>query len=308
MEKKLVICMVMTISVLIVGCSNQPGESGSTDQADQSTEEAIENNESFTAADDSVTDNERENSGNKDNNASSPSDKAADTDRKVIYKADLHIEVTNYEEMTADIRKQVNDRGGYIVESSMHDNSTDGSVNGQIKARIPQKHFREFVQLVEDGGKKVVNSSISGQDVTEEYVDLESRLESKKVVEKRLLSFMEDAEKTEDLLNVSEDLANVQEEIEQITGRMKYLQNKVDLATVTIQMEETNVTLTSDKDLNTWEKTKQQLMKSVNFLLSAFSGLFVFVVGNLPVLILLGAIGVVVFWIIRKRSRSRREE
>lgn len=57
-----------------------------------------------------------------------------------------------------------------------------------------------------------MDSSITGQDVTEEYIDLESRLKSKQAVESRLLSFMEQAEKTEDLLAISKDLAKVQEE------------------------------------------------------------------------------------------------
>ncbi len=119
---------------------------------------------------------------------------------------------------------------------------------------------------------------------------------------------MEQAEKTEDLLNISEDLAKVQEEIEQITGRMNYLQNKVDLATVTIHMEEKNVTISSEDDLNTWEKTKQQFMKSINFLLSALSGLFVFIIGNLPVLIILGIASAAAIWLIRKRMRNKQGE
>ncbi|TMN22921.1 DUF4349 domain-containing protein [Lentibacillus cibarius] len=312
MKKRLFMFIVITVSMLIAGCSNESGNNDSS--ADRASEEqAVDKNESFTTVDDASrgqkkAGTEQEKGNDSKDKAASKSKKTADADRKVIYHANLHIEVNNYEKAAADIRKQVNERGGYIVESSMQGGAEDGAASGQITARIPQKHFREFIQLVEDGSKKVVNSSISGQDVTEEYVDLKSRLESKRVVEKRLLSFMEQAKKTEDLLDISEDLAKVQEEIEQITGRMNYLQNKVDLATVTIRMEEKNVTITSEEDLNTWEKTKQQLMKSINFLLSAFSGLFVFIIGNLPVLIILGIIGAAVYWIIRRRWKNKREE
>src|SRR5690606_12068557 len=125
-----------------------------------------------------------------------------------------------------------------------------------ITVRIPQDQFREFIQLVEDGSSKVLESSISGQDVTEEYVDLESRLKSKRVVEERLLAFMEKAEKTEDLLTISNDLAIVQEDIEEVLGRMKYLENRTNLATVTIHIQENNVTLSTinNEELNTWEQ------------------------------------------------------
>src|SRR5690625_1979958 len=174
-------------------------------------------------------------------------------ERKVIYNAELHIEVKSYQQTLNDIQKQVTNFHGYIVESSMYEEQENGAKIGQITARVPQEKFQDFIKLVEDGSSKVVESSTSGQDVTEEYVDLESRLKSKRIVEDRLLSFMEQAKKTEDLLKISSDLAEVQEEIEAISGRMKYLQNKSDLATITIYIDEKNVKIsgTGKDNLNT---------------------------------------------------------
>jgi len=232
--------------------------------------------------------------------------------RKVIYTADLHIEVKSYQQTLQDIQEQVNEFEGYIVESNMYEDEDGTSKQGHVRARIPQEKFEDFISFVEDGSSKVIESSTSGQDVTEEYVDLDSRLTSKRVVEDRLLSFMEDAEKTEDLLQISSDLANVQEEIEEITGRMKYLDNQSDLATVSIHIQELNMQLSSTgkDDLNTWEQTKEQFMKSINFLISAFSSLFVFFIGNVPVFILIGIIGFIIFFIIRNiinRKHERKE-
>ncbi len=93
----------------------------------------------------------------------------------------------------------------------------------------------------------MLQRNISGDDVTEEYVDLESRLKSKRVVEERLISFMNNAEKTEDLLKISEDLAEVQEEIETIEGRKKFLENQTSLSTIIITLYENKVTVPSLK-------------------------------------------------------------
>lgn len=304
------VIMIISISILITACSNEARDSeSSSDQANLNTEEkSSQENSSVSsgAGDDAVS----EDSGSQERDATSQNGEASDVNRKIIYTANLRIEVKNYQKAINNIQNQVADRDGYIVESNMRGGSEDGSTNGQITARIPQEQFREFVQLVEEGSSEVLESSISGQDVTEEYIDLESRLKSKRVVEKRLLSFMEQAEKTEDLLTISDDLAKVQEEIEEITGRMNYLQNKADLATVTIHIQEKNVTISSinEEDLNTWEKTKQQFMKSINVLISAFSSLFVFFIGNLPVLLILGAAGLAIFFIIKRRKRSSRED
>lgn len=166
------------------------------------------------------------------------------------------------------------------------------------------------MEVVEKGSTRVIDRVISGQDVTEEFVDLESRLKSKKQVEERLLEFMEDAEKTEDLLKISDDLARVQEEIETIVGRLNYLKDKTDFATVTIHIQEENVKLTSmnEGELNTWDEAKKQWMRSINFILTAFSGMFVFFVGNFP-LFLLGLIFIGIGFIIwQKVRRKRRNE
>lgn len=231
-------------------------------------------------------------------------------ERKVIYTADLHIEVKNYQKTVNDIQNQVSKFNGYIVDSSMYEDQENESKHGQITVRIPQEKFQEFIKLVEEGSYKVLESSTSGQDVTEEYIDLESRLKSKRVVEERLISFMEQAEKTEDLLKISSDLAEVQEQIEEITGRMKYLQNKSDLATVSIYIEENKVEFsgTGKDNLNTWDQTKQQFMKSINFLITAFSSFFIFFVGNLPVFILIGIIILVVIFSIKRRKGRQQKE
>src|SRR5690625_6804027 len=95
-----------------------------------------------------------------------------------------------------------------------------------MTVRIPEKHFQTFLTDTEEEAAEVLSRNVSGQDVTEQYVDLESRLKSKHAVEERLLAFMEDAKKTEDLLKISKDLATVQEDIEVIVGKMKYLENQ----------------------------------------------------------------------------------
>ncbi|WP_099159126.1 DUF4349 domain-containing protein [Virgibacillus ndiopensis] len=309
MRKVIFVILILGISVTVAACSNQSEKSESNDKTALSTEDhVVGQGESST---EKVEDESGQNEGSvQQKDADSKVDNATETDRKIIYTANLSIEVKGYKKALDEIRTQASDRGGYIVESNMYEDAENETTNGHVTVRIPQEEFQEFITLVEEGSSKVLESSVSGQDVTEEYVDLEARLKSKRVVEKRLLSFMEQAEKTEDLLTISNDLAKVQEEIEEITGRMKYLQNKTDLATVTIQIQEKNVSLSgmSKDDLNTWEQIKQQFLKSINFLITAFSSLLIFFVGNLPIFILLGVIVIVVLLIIKKSRQSNQQD
>jgi glucan-binding YG repeat protein len=245
-----------------------------------------------------------------DNNAKQ--EKAAPTDievpnQMVIYQADLQLRVKKFEETLQNIEEQVIKYGGYISESNV---SKDGieQVSGQITVRIPQKNFQAFLHDAEGQAAEVLQRNLTGTDVTEEYVDLDSRLKSKRVVEERLTSFMQSAQKTEDLLKISADLAAVQEEIETILGRMKYLENQTSLSTVHIALYENKVIVPNleDEDLNTWDKTKKQFMKSTNMLLAAISGLFVFIVGNIPIIVSLAVASVFIYLYIKK-TRKRND-
>ncbi|MGD6793494.1 DUF4349 domain-containing protein [Metabacillus indicus] len=223
--------------------------------------------------------------------------------RKVIYTADMSVRVKNYQEAVSSIQKTLASLGGYVMESNTYSGEEDQPQEGTLTVKVPQEAFQSFLNTVEKGSIKVENQTVSGQDVTEEYVDLESRLKSKKTVEERLLSFMKEAQKTEDLLKISNDLSAVQEEIEQLTGRINFLNNQTSFATVSIHLSENkiNVPGLENENLNTWQKTKQQFMESINTLLSAGSAIIVFTAGNLPVLAVLFLAGFAIWLAVKKR-------
>jgi hypothetical protein len=154
---------------------------------------------------------------------------------------------------------------------------------------------------------KIPVRTVQGEDVTEEYVDLSSRLKANQAVESRLLQFMADAEKTEDLLKISNDLAKVQEEIERIKGRMRYLDENVAFSTVALTIIEKKVTAGLDDVANegTWKQAWLALNKSVLAVLAFLNALIIFVAAAIPVLVLLAAIGLPLFFYWRKRQKKR---
>jgi hypothetical protein len=224
----------------------------------------------------------------------------------VIYQADLQLRIKNFDQTVRNLEGKAEHYGGYVAESSVSKEGAE-QVSGNLTIRIPQQHFQDFLHDAEGQALVVLQRNITGQDVTEEYVDLDSRIKSKRVVEERLLSFMKGATKTEDLLKISADLATVQEEIEIITGRMKFLVNQTALSTVNIGLYENKVIIPKiDQDkLNTWEKTKKQFMKSINMLLAALSGFIVFIVGNLPILSVLIVLAVLGYFFYKKRKNRK---
>lgn len=228
--------------------------------------------------------------------------------RMIIHNAVIRTNVKELAKAQSNIEQKVKKYGGYIVESNVYkeDNQTS---SGHMIVRIPEKHFETFLTEAEEEVSKVLERNITGQDVTEQYVDLSSRLKSKRVVEERLHAFMKGAEKTEDLLKISSDLATVQEEIEVIVGKMKYLENQASFSTIELTMIENRVIIPEieNNDLNTWEKTKKQFVTSTNALLVAGSAIVVFFIGNLPVILILGVIVFVVYWTTKRRRREQKK-
>jgi hypothetical protein len=218
--------------------------------------------------------------------------------RMVIYHAEIRMEVKEFQKVQQTIEQLVQNQGGYIVQENVYE-SEDNRLEGTVTTRIPQAKFQTFLRQLEKLAMKVHSRHVTGEDVTEEFVDLESRLKSKQAVEERLYQFLKEAKDTKDLLAISNDLARVQEEIEQIKGRMKYLQNQSALSIVTIHLFENKVIVPDleNKDLNTWERTKKQFISSINLLLSLFSALIVFIIGNLPIFVVfMILIGLLIFF------------
>lgn len=282
--------VTISLFVLLTACSNDE------ESAKMSTEDRASDSAEFETKEEQSVEAERE-------QESVAEETASPSTRMIIHQARISTNVKDLKKAQHNMEQRVKDYGGYIVESNVYLESDETS-SGKMIVRIPEKHFEMFLSEAEVEASKVLEKNVTGQDVTEQYVDISSRVKSKRAVEERLLAFMKDAEKTEDLLKISNDLAKVQEEIEVLVGKMKYLENQTSFSTIELTMFENRVIIPEieNKDLNTWEKTKKQFITSTNALLSIGSGVIVFIVGNLPVLLLVTIIAVVVFWIIKKRK------
>lgn len=279
--------LMFSLFLLLAGCSSNEKDDSASESQDEKAESKM---------DASI-------SGNKVQEEAAEKEGMTD-ERKVIHQAQLELKVKNLEKAQMKIENKVAEYGGYVVESNVY-REDEELVEGTITVRVPEAHFQDFLTDSEGEASEVVGRNVTGQDVTEQYVDLKARLKSKRAVEERLLAFMKDAEKTEDLLKISADLAVVQEEIEQLTGQIKYLENQTSYSTVNITLSQDRIVVPGidNKELNTWERTKKQLATSANLLLKAGSGIIVFIIGNLPILIILGGAGAVVHWVIKRRGK-----
>jgi hypothetical protein len=149
--------------------------------------------------------------------------------RKIIKTGSVSIEVESLTETEKEITRQVEALGGYLSGSTVYTSSAT------ITAKIPADRFDEFIAKTEGLGK-IQHKTVSAQDVTKEYFDLETRLENKEIRLERLQAYMRDAKNTKDMLAIERELSQVTEEIELLRGSFKELSHKITFSTLTISL------------------------------------------------------------------------
>lgn len=156
-------------------------------------------------------------------------------DRKVIKTADLDVEVEDLDEANTRIRELVDGLNGFIASAVVTSHGI--SRQAEITARVPSAHFRQVYDAVRALGK-VTLDSIGGQDVTEEYIDLERRIANLQAQEERVREMFDEAKTVEDLLKVEQRLTEVRGQIESLQGRLHFLKEQVSFSTFTITLYE----------------------------------------------------------------------
>lgn len=239
-------------------------------------------------------------------NADAYGDAMAMEERKVMYQANVDIKVRNLEKAKEQMDTYVRNKKGYLVDSSR---SREGKeITSRITYRIPRDSFDGFLDYLKQVAKEIPSQNISGQDVTEEYVDLESRLKAKKSVEKRLFALMKEAKSTKDLLQVSEQLAQVQEQIEQMKGRKNYLDHRTLYSTVTIQATQESLLNSSEGEAGIVERMKSSFDQSISWLLDVLQGMLVVGAFLVMPVIVFGVFALLVFFgfrLYRRRYKNR---
>ena len=219
-------------------------------------------------------------------------DIAQQVERKVIKNADLSVVVKDPEASMKAISALAEELGGYVVSSSLSQ-SNYGPNNislpaGSISIRVPAEKLNDVLAQIKKDAVEVTSENISGQDVTDQYVDLTSRLSAKQAAEKKLTEIMEAAEKTEDVMAVYAQLQQVQSDIEVLKGQIKYIDQSAAMSSVSVYLaaEESIQPI----QIGPWKPegaAKQAVEDLVYFFQNFVEFLIRFVIFTLPALIMI---------------------
>lgn len=233
------------------------------------------------------------------------SSQSVSAERLVIKNADISVVVDDPAEAMDDLAAMAERMGGFVVSSNLYQSTTDFGMevpSASITIRVPSEKLQETLDAIEAESIRVVSQSQSGQDVTSQYTDLQSRLRNLEDAEALLREIMEDADDTEDVLNAFYQLNSITEQIEVLKGQIQYYEESAALSAISVQL----IASAADQPITIggWEPVgvaKDAIQSLVNALQGLADFLITFVLYLLPILLVIG----IPLWLIVRAIRKR---
>lgn len=226
--------------------------------------------------------------------------------RHVILTGSIELSVRDTREAIKEIRELVLNYGGIVYSSNIYE-IKEGQYGARMTLRIPQKNFDQVMDHLETKGK-ASNVQTGMEDVTMQYIDLDSRLKNQKAQEKRLIEILDMAETVEDVLEIERELFRVRGEIEYISAQFTQLQDRIAFATINLTLREDTIpteVISPGAFENFGTRIKETFVGSINFVLNAISFILIALAALLPVMILLGILALIIIFCVRRSSRKK---
>ena len=230
----------------------------------------------------------------------------------VIRNANLTLVVDDPGKTADEIGKMAEQFGGFVVYSNVFQSSSGTSSGSVIRAsvsvRVPVERLDDALERIQNDAIEVREKRISGEDVTQQFTDLQSRLRNLEAAEEQLLVIMEAALETEDVLRVFNDLRQVREDIEVIKGQMNYFEDSARLSLINVELIPDE--LAQPLEIGGWrpEGTAKQaleaLIQTLQFLADA--GIWLAICA-LPIALLLGVPGFFIGRSVLRRRKSHQD-
>lgn len=232
------------------------------------------------------------------------------SNRKLIKTVNLDVETKNYDEMLANLEMRIAELGGYIESLESYGSE---SRYASITARIPADKLDGFVKHIGETAN-VIGRSESVEDVTLQYVDLDSHARMLEEEQERLLALLEGASTIEEMITIEERLGEIKYQLESMRSQLRTFDNLVAYSTVHISLDEV-IELTPVVELSDGERIAQGFAKSVADVTNGIKEFFIDLIIHIPYIIVWGVVIGIIILIVRmimkisdKRSEKLHQE
>ncbi|MBC7387798.1 MAG: DUF4349 domain-containing protein [Opitutaceae bacterium] len=278
--------------ILFLSCSSEKKESIEMDVASASMENRL------VASKMSAPENEAKPDKKEKSQSENVDPKIPNNKKKIIKDGNISVktkDIITGKKNIDEVLKQLN--AYYETEDLQND---DQRISYNLRVRVPAENFEKLIATLENGKEEVQSKSIQARDVTEEFVDIESRLKSKREYLNKYMSLLTRATTIKDILAIEENIRIIQEEIESREGRLKYLTDQVSFSTLSINLfSEKEYVYKPEQEDNFSERVKKALSNGWNSIVELL--LVIFSIWPFVVIIIAG---LVIFRKWKKRNRN----
>ncbi|MDY6866785.1 MAG: DUF4349 domain-containing protein [Chloroflexota bacterium] len=304
MKKKslFLVIFMLGLTLLVGACAPMTGSEAVEDKSTASSEYEMPQEEAMA-----------EGVGSDRNYTSGTGESASAVERMMIYNANLEIAVEDPASAMESVIEMAEDAGGFVVSSNIYQAFSEAGgtqPRANVTVRVPAGELdlimAEIKALTPNPEADVLSENVSGQDVTAEYTDLESRLRNFEAAEEALVELMEKAEDPEDVLNIFDELTYYRGEIEVVKGRMKYIEESVDLSAISVEIVTKEslqpIEIGGWQPKGTAKKAIQALINAAQFLADALIWFGIFC---LPFLI---PLSIVIYFLVRLIQKKKAKK
>lgn len=223
------------------------------------------------------------------------------SEQRIIKQGDLSLLVNSVATTQLALQGVAKVHGGFVRDASIYEQN-DKTLSGYAVIRVEAANFETAMADIRSLALNVTSENVSGTDVTEQFVDLEAQINNARAEERAYLSLLDRSGSVADLLKVQRELSNVRARIESMEGRLKYLSNQTDLATISVSLSEKPSLIAPTKDFRLADTVKEALQALVLAFQNVVRGLIWLVIFGVGALL---PAGVVAWVIVRLWKRLR---
>lgn len=282
-KKVNLIILVLGLSFLFSGCASKNAMSIIETIGNSSVQSStIESHEEIAFDKDIIQDKEEMSNENIQFNTTST------LNRKIIKKGTINLQTKTFGESVQSVIDEVNVIGGFIQECSIEGNNLYHTYErrlAHLSVRIPNTLFDTFMN---DSGQfgNVTYKNIQGEDITDQYIDIEIRLSTLEIQAERLKELLQQAGDLEELFKIEKELGNVTYEIESLKGTLKKYDSLIDYSTVDLYIEEAQSYIESVKEKTFIDRIQNTFIQSFEEVIDLFENLCLMLVALVPFLII----------------------
>lgn len=229
--------------------------------------------------------------------SSSGAGSAETTDRKIVKTAALSIKTKNYDTLISDIKQKIEQYGGYIEQSQEYNYDYASNRNANMDVKIPAYKLEQFIEELAMLGT-ITSKVISSDDITDSYIDVESRITALETEEETLLGILKNAQSLTDVIELQERLSAVRADLESMKAKKQSYDGMVAYSGVSLDISEVERVVEGDDTF--FGEVKERLMNNLYDLGDFLRELAISLIASLPYIAIVAVAAAIVIVIVKK--------